>query len=235
MPTTRHVDLVQLLDHGGQDVAQQVGAPEPGRAEVTSSIGVWEHAFRIGGGRTEHKARPRRSTSAAAGAAPARRTGRQSGPLARRLPVTGDGLHRVPDHEVQLLRRCEGHVGVQASAEPRKDRSVPGPGLNERPWVRQNATSVPAPVARPAPQAQPRATPLRAPITLPALAEALLRRDRSTVDKSVRLVWAIADEMTAANSSVTHREVIAECVRRGIALNTAKTQYSAWRLVHGVR
>jgi hypothetical protein len=48
-------------------------------------------------------------------------------------------------------------------------------------------------------------------------------------------MWAIADEMTAANPSVTRREVIAECVRRGVALNTAKTQYSAWRLVRGVR
>jgi hypothetical protein len=105
----------------------------------------------------------------------------------------------------------------------------------ERPWVARTSTSMSAPVARPAAQPQPRADPLRAPITHPAPVEAVLRRDRSTVERPVRLMWAIADEMTAANPSVTRREVIAECVRRGVALNTAKTQYSAWRLVRGVR
>jgi hypothetical protein len=63
--------------------------------------------------------------------------------------------------------------------------------------------------------------------------ELLLVRDRSTVEKPVRLVWAIADEMLAANPAVSRREVLAECVRRGVALNTAKTQYGAWRTVRG--
>jgi len=61
----------------------------------------------------------------------------------------------------------------------------------------------------------------------------LLVRDRSTVGKPVQLVWAMADEMFAANPAVSRREVIAECVRRGVAVNTAKTQYSAWRAVRG--
>lgn len=105
----------------------------------------------------------------------------------------------------------------------------------ERPWDGHAATSVSALVARPAPQVEPRADPPRAAITHPAPVEAVLRRDGSTVERPVRLVWAIADEMTAANPSATRREVLAECVRRGVALNTAKTQYSAWRLVRGVR
>lgn len=29
-------------------------------------------------------------------------------------------------------------------------------------------------------------------------------------------------------ASVTRREIIAECVQRGVAVNTAETQYSAW-------
>jgi hypothetical protein len=103
----------------------------------------------------------------------------------------------------------------------------------ERPWVRQTA---PAPSARPPPlTAPPRAAPLGASSPLHALTESSLRRDRSTVEKPVRLAWAIADEMTAANPSVTRREVIQECVLRGVAVNTAKTQYSAWRLARGAR
>jgi hypothetical protein len=56
-------------------------------------------------------------------------------------------------------------------------------------------------------------------------------RDRSTADKPVRLVWQVADEMYARNRAVSRTEIIEECVRRGVALNTARTQYSAWRLV----
>lgn len=51
---------------------------------------------------------------------------------------------------------------------------------------------------------------------------------QSTVEKPVKRVWAIADEMIAANPSVTRKEVQAECVRRGIASGTARTQYQAW-------
>jgi hypothetical protein len=70
--------------------------------------------------------------------------------------------------------------------------------------------------------------------TRTAAVAAVQVRDRSTVEKPVRLVWSIADEMTAANPAVSRREVISECVRRGVALNTAKTQYSAWRAARGV-
>jgi hypothetical protein len=39
-----------------------------------------------------------------------------------------------------------------------------------------------------------------------------------------KAVWAIADEMKAANPAVTRKQVVDECVRRGIALYTARTQ-----------
>jgi hypothetical protein len=52
---------------------------------------------------------------------------------------------------------------------------------------------------------------------------------QSTIEKPVRAVWFIADEMKAANPSVTRKEVQDECVRRGIASGTARTQYQAWK------
>lgn len=52
---------------------------------------------------------------------------------------------------------------------------------------------------------------------------------KSAVLKPVKRVWAIADEMIAANPNVTRKEVQEECVRRGIASGTARTQYQAWK------
>jgi hypothetical protein len=51
---------------------------------------------------------------------------------------------------------------------------------------------------------------------------------KSAVEKPVNRVWAIADEMLAANPEVTRAQVQAECVKRGIASGTARTQYQAW-------
>lgn len=62
----------------------------------------------------------------------------------------------------------------------------------------------------------------------------------SSVAKPTKLVWAIADEMMgmAENEAEqsgkpvqypTRGEVQAECVRRGIASGTARTQYQAWK------
>lgn len=51
---------------------------------------------------------------------------------------------------------------------------------------------------------------------------------KSAVEKPVKRVWAIADEMLAANPDVTRAQVQAECVKRGIASGTARTQYQAW-------
>jgi hypothetical protein len=54
-------------------------------------------------------------------------------------------------------------------------------------------------------------------------------RDRSRVEKPVRLVWSVAEEMVGVNPNVSSRDVVDECVRRGVARNTAKTQYSLWK------
>lgn len=56
----------------------------------------------------------------------------------------------------------------------------------------------------------------------------------SSVPKPTKLVWAIADEMNAAardagQPAPTRKEVQDECIRRGIATGTARTQYQAWK------
>lgn len=52
--------------------------------------------------------------------------------------------------------------------------------------------------------------------------------NHSTVERPTKLVWHIADEMFEANPEVRRKDVIAECVNRGIAFYTARTQYQQW-------
>jgi hypothetical protein len=56
----------------------------------------------------------------------------------------------------------------------------------------------------------------------------------SSVERPVKRVWAIADEMIAAALAAglpkpSRKEVQDECVARGIASGTARTQYQAWK------
>lgn len=51
---------------------------------------------------------------------------------------------------------------------------------------------------------------------------------KSDIAHPTKAVWHIADEMFAANPQVRRKDVIAECVRRGIAFYTARTQYQQW-------
>lgn len=53
-------------------------------------------------------------------------------------------------------------------------------------------------------------------------------KHKSDIERPTKTVWHIADEMSAANPQVRRKEVIAECVRRGIAFYTARTQYQQW-------
>jgi hypothetical protein len=54
------------------------------------------------------------------------------------------------------------------------------------------------------------------------------RLHKSLVAGPTKLVWQIAEKMTAENPAVTRKEVMAECVRIGIAFWTARTQYQQW-------
>lgn len=46
----------------------------------------------------------------------------------------------------------------------------------------------------------------------------------STAVRPTKLVWDIADSMPKAS----RKDVMAECVRQGVAYGTARTQYQAW-------
>lgn len=52
--------------------------------------------------------------------------------------------------------------------------------------------------------------------------------NESTAERPCKLVWHIADDMKAANPEVKRKEVLAECVKRGVAFYTARTQYQQW-------
>lgn len=49
-------------------------------------------------------------------------------------------------------------------------------------------------------------------------------KNESTTALPCKSVWAIADEMKGAR----RKDVIAACVEKGIAYNTARTQYQQW-------
>lgn len=51
---------------------------------------------------------------------------------------------------------------------------------------------------------------------------------KSEIVKPTKQVWHVADEMHKANPEVSRKEVIAECIKRGIAFYTARTQYQLW-------
>lgn len=50
----------------------------------------------------------------------------------------------------------------------------------------------------------------------------------SDIERPTKAVWHIADELSQANPNVRRKDVIAECVNRGVAYNTARTQYQQW-------
>jgi len=50
----------------------------------------------------------------------------------------------------------------------------------------------------------------------------------SSIERPCKRVWAIADEMFAANPQMKRKDVLARCVAEGIAFYTARTQYQQW-------
>lgn len=51
---------------------------------------------------------------------------------------------------------------------------------------------------------------------------------KSTAETPTKLVHAIAEMMHKENPKVRRKDVIAECVKQGIAFYTARTQYQQW-------
>lgn len=67
------------------------------------------------------------------------------------------------------------------------------------------------------------------PIEAPAKGKAKPEiKRKSDIERPTKAVWHIADEMFTANPQVRRKDVIAECVYRGIAFYTARTQYQQW-------
>lgn len=67
-------------------------------------------------------------------------------------------------------------------------------------------------------------------VTNESTAESLIGPSRLVLPakRPCKLVWHIADEMKASNPEVKRKEVLAECVKRGVAFYTARTQYQLW-------
>ena len=53
----------------------------------------------------------------------------------------------------------------------------------------------------------------------------------SSIESPCKAVWEIADEMKLSNPTAKRAVILAECVSRGIAYYTARTQYQQWREV----
>lgn len=100
-----------------------------------------------------------------------------------------------------------------------------------RVWPRPGdpRSAVAAPAQSPPASASVSLPPRPVPEALAAPVPQTSPSNRSTVASPVRLVWAIAEEMTAKNPAVTRKAIIEACVARGVTYWTASTQCSAWR------
>lgn len=74
---------------------------------------------------------------------------------------------------------------------------------------------------------------VKKPVKAPGTKSSIEMVDKSTIERPTKYVWHVADEMfnTAqeqGDDQPRRKEVIEECVRRGVAYNTARTQYQQW-------
>lgn len=58
------------------------------------------------------------------------------------------------------------------------------------------------------------------------------RLKKSIIAGPSKTVWDIADKMKLNHPELGKKDVLAECMRLGIAFNTARTQYQLWRNAH---
>lgn len=50
----------------------------------------------------------------------------------------------------------------------------------------------------------------------------------SSIERPCKRVWAIADDMKISHPGAKRKDILAECVKQGIAYYTARTQYQQW-------
>lgn len=130
-----------------------------------------------------------------------------------------------------ILEKAE---AIQEKADNAKQDSYEEPSTREKSQAKMQTKAAPAPVAKPvaakpapapvvkpaAPEAAPKVEPKK---PAPVVASGEIVRE-SSVERPCKLVWHIADEMVGAR----RKDVLAECVRRGVAFYTARTQYQLW-------
>ncbi len=142
---------------------------------------------------------------------------------------------KVPVQEV-MDKALDTRASAQATidAELAKVQKTPGKGIKvevvDAPTLHvASVESTPAPVATPAAEPAPRAKrqsgdPVKT--KMPSWAK---DKHRSEMDSPTKSVWHIADEMVKANPTVARKVIVQECVKRGIAYYTARTQVQLWK------
>jgi hypothetical protein len=58
----------------------------------------------------------------------------------------------------------------------------------------------------------------------PAVTPPVVAKSKSTIQSPVKVVWTVCEEMKSA----ARKDVVAECMKRGVNVHTAKTQYQRW-------
>ena len=61
-------------------------------------------------------------------------------------------------------------------------------------------------------------------VATPAPTAAVPAKLKSTIQSPVKVVWTVCEEMKSA----ARKDVVAECMRRGVNVHTAKTQFQRW-------
>jgi hypothetical protein len=111
---------------------------------------------------------------------------------------------------------------VAKGTEPVATEDVPGVAIKGTGAATVEVTEVPTAVPQVEPTPEPVAT---VAVETPPKVE---RVRESTIEKPTKAVWTIADEMKAVNPNVTRKAIVDECIRRGVAFYTARTQYQRW-------
>ena len=134
-------------------------------------------------------------------------------------PVTHDELAEV---EAEIRSAEEADAAAVAAEEAPELQVVATETVTEQPVELDKVDPLPEPTpVQEAPKAE--ATPVAE-----APKAEVERLKKSTIDSPTKTVWAIADEMIAANPNVRRKDVIAAAVAKGIAFYTARTQYQQW-------
>ena len=116
-----------------------------------------------------------------------------------------------------------------ATPEPTNPSPPPVATTTEAPPVTQSESKVEETTTPVQTVTQPASDPKPTEPTTPVASKGSnVKASKSTVEKPTRLVWTIADEMRNANPTVTRKAIVEECLRRGIAFYTARTQYQRW-------